>query len=256
MKILIVNDDGIESKSIRQLALGLQSYGHLVYVVAPSEEQSGASHAISLKRGLRIIQNYNWNGIKAIGVSCTPADCVKFGFDVVALKENIKFDLVLSGINNVPNFGTDIIYSGTVSGAREAAVYGYAGIALSAINDCDDYSYPTKFVCENLGSLKKYADVFPVSINFPSCNPDKIMGVKIARQGVCRYTDRYIEKIENGESVYYLQGELMNLPNLPDSDAVLLKQGYITMTALTLDCTDFVGNEQLSRVEKEALWLA
>ena len=255
MKILIVNDDGIESKPLRELALGMQKYGHQVYVVAPHEEQSGASHAISLKRGLRIIQNYNWNGIQAIGVTCTPADCVKIGFDVVALRENIKFDLILSGLNNVPNFGTDIIYSGTVSGAREAAVYGYAGIALSAVSDCADYSYPVQFVGENIQLLKSMAEKFPISINFPSCNPNKIKGVKIANQGVCRYTDRYVEKVENGETVFYLQGELMDLPNEENSDVKLLQKGYITLTALSLDCTDFSGNASLDKI-KEDLWLA
>ncbi|MCB5263763.1 MAG: 5'/3'-nucleotidase SurE, partial [Candidatus Cloacimonadaceae bacterium] len=124
MKILLVNDDGINAPGIRFLQKALASAGHDLILVAPDSERSAASHSITLRKDItatRIAAN-EW------AISGTPVDCV-----VIALQKIIsdKIDLVISGINAGQNMGEDVLYSGTVSAAVEAAMFGQRAIALS-----------------------------------------------------------------------------------------------------------------------------
>ena len=120
MNILVVNDDGIDSVGIKILAGKLKKYGS-VYVVAPHTEQSGAGHSITIHDPMKLhVRDDFMEGVKAWSLEGKPADCVKFALYGL----NLDIDLVVSGINNGPNLGTDVNYSGTIAGASEGVICG------------------------------------------------------------------------------------------------------------------------------------
>ena len=127
MRILITNDDGVNSPVLPKVARFARRFGE-VTVIAPKVEQSGMSHAIDFIHPIEIKKVMIAPDVEAYSLDSTPADCVRFG--VLGLKEH--FDLVLSGINRGYNLGSDIVYSGTVAAIFEAARLGVKGIALSA----------------------------------------------------------------------------------------------------------------------------
>ena len=141
MNILLTNDDGIHAAGLRYLYHALLKAGHQVQVVAPLTEQSAVGHAVTLANPLRMneIKESNFQGIAVNG---TPADCIKFALSVIYAKAP---DLVLSGINAGPNVGPDVMYSGTVAAATEAAHSGCRSMAMS-------------FCSRRLIDLSEYAD--------------------------------------------------------------------------------------------------
>ena len=192
MKILLTNDDGIDSDGIQKLAETLRSRGHRVYVIAPDINRSGISHAVSLLNGpvkLSACGEDTW--------SCTgyPADCVIVGL-LGALRE--KPDLVLSGINKGANIGTDIIYSGTAAAARQGSLSGIPAVALSlaGINDystsgANEYYWDmaASWSADHLEELKAYweRNTF-VNVNIPN-NPKGPEGMAITRPAIKNYND-------------------------------------------------------------------
>src|SRR5690606_32311726 len=129
MRLLLVNDDGIHAEGINKLAMELEKK-HEVTIVAPDDERSAQSHALTLRKPL-VVKEVKLGGIKskAYSVSGTPADCVRIAIDKL-LPEPV--DMVISGINRGLNVGMDVLYSGTVSAAIEANLYNIPSIALSA----------------------------------------------------------------------------------------------------------------------------
>lgn len=126
MKILITNDDGWQADGIVALMEVAQTFGDC-FLVGPADHQSGISHQITMHRPIELIQHQP----QAYSVDGTPADCVRIGLTHLAEKLGHSFDLVLSGINNGGNLGSDVFVSGTVAGAREAAIFGVRAISLS-----------------------------------------------------------------------------------------------------------------------------
>ena len=128
MNILISNDDGINAEGIKILAEEISKIAN-TYVVAPDSPRSAGGHAITLHKPILINDEFIAENVEAYSTSGTPADCVKVGIE--SILKDIEIDLVLSGINNGPNLGTDVIYSGTVAAAIEGLVEGKPSIALS-----------------------------------------------------------------------------------------------------------------------------
>ena len=128
MNILITNDDGIYADGIIELSKEISKIAN-VYVVAPEGQRSATGHSITIHSPIMVQESYMGDNIKAYSISGTPADCVKIGIE--AIFKDINFDLVLSGINNGPNLGTDVIYSGTVSAAIEGFILNKPSIAVS-----------------------------------------------------------------------------------------------------------------------------
>lgn len=126
MKICITNDDGIHAEGLLILANWAKKIGD-VTIVAPKTQQSGKAHSIELHEAFEVKRVEHPSGVRAYTVDSTPADCVR----VAVMAMNESFDLVFSGINCGYNLGREIIYSGTVGAALEAAVHGINGIALS-----------------------------------------------------------------------------------------------------------------------------
>ncbi|MGI6593988.1 MAG: 5'/3'-nucleotidase SurE [Christensenellales bacterium] len=234
MNILLVNDDGYRAAGIISLAKSL-SKDHKVTVVAPLKCSSGMSHAMTFNKSITL-QKIECEHYDCYATSGTPADCVKVGLSLMA--ENPP-DLVISGINNQANLGTDVAYSGTASAAMEASLEGLKAIAVSSeIEKDDDFEYISHYFIKNLPFYLKLASKkYCISVNI---NPPSIgnKGHKIVSLGVRKFCDIYlIRKGDNGLYSYTLIGHPINIENKEDTDVYWYNQGYATITPLFSDAS-------------------
>jgi 5'-nucleotidase len=231
MKILVSNDDGIFAAGIRELANALAEAGHQVSVVCPDRERSATGHGLTLHKPLRAepIDTIFDKRVQAWACSGTPADCVKLALDALM---DTPPDLVLSGINQGANLGSDVLYSGTVSAAMEGVLEGISSIAFSLASfGFRQFQPASAFACRLVEHLMRYPLAMPVllNVNIPPVAADAIKGVVVARLGVRRYIDLFEKRIDpRGQTYYWLAGEvleeddtdmpLFNLPNFNGLD--------------------------------------
>ncbi len=224
MNFLVTNDDGINAIGIKILANALKKYGN-VYVVAPDNHMSGASHSFKLTP-ISLVPTEILDGVIAYHSSGTPVDCVRIANAVL----DVKFDIVFSGINNGLNVGTDILYSGTVGAAREAVVEGIAGVAIST--DFDSFNIVEKELDDILKLIinnKLYSKDYVLNVNFPTKEHNKSLGILPSIQGVKTYETRFIK----GENNIYSQNDAgIFLDTNEESDVFITKGGYISITPL------------------------
>ena len=237
MRILIVNDDGIQAAGLFKLA-ELLSAEHHVTVVAPHTQKSGFSHTLSFHKTISYAPYNLGIPVSAYSLTGTPCDCVKFAINV--LMKDDPPDMILCGINDDYNLGTDVVYSATVNAALEGTLLGFPSVAVSIGREhAEDFTYPAEFVKKNLNtflSLKR-SDTICYSINFPSNRSEEIKGVRFARLGLRKFSDRYELRENTDGSGYLLLGEPIPLDNAPDSDVELIKEGYITVTPVAIQDT-------------------
>ncbi len=246
MNILITNDDGYFAEGINSLKNELEKHFN-VFMCAPLTEKSASSHSITLFKRMELKKiddrNYAVNG--------TPADCIKVA--LLYLFKDIKFDFIISGINNGPNMGDDIFYSGTVAGAREGLLNNILSIAASVDgwNTKKDFSIASRFIKELVDKIKdkKFGEKILLNINFP--NERKIKGVKIAHLGRRVYKDSIIfEKIDNKDYVT-IGGEDPSFEFEENSDLQAVSEGYIAITPLINEVSDRKTIKNLTYLEKE-----
>jgi len=253
MRILLVNDDGVFAEGIGALATALKKE-HEVIMVAPESERSGYSHMLTYYKPITVrkVSVPGNEDVEAYSVSASPADCAKFGFAEV-LKDR-KPDLVISGINNGMNVGTDICYSGTVGAAMEATMFGYRALAVSCFikKGCPtDFAYGAEYIC---GFLKTFDfDILPkgtlININFPREGAAN-RGVRLTTVGMLEYHEHYTLEKHNhdGSTEYHLRGTLE--PSREEgSDIWALQNGYISVTPLKYDRVDYGFMDQLKYLE-------
>jgi 5'-nucleotidase len=241
--ILISNDDGITSKGIRTLVDVMSELGEVV-VVAPDSPQSGMGHAITVNNSLRLDKSFVFEdmGIEAYECSGTPADCVKLAKHHV-LKDR-KPDLVVSGINHGSNISVNVLYSGTMSAAIEAAIEGLPAIGFSL---CDyahnaDFShirhYVKKIASEALSNgIPKYV---ALNVNFPSIVKGEIKGIKVCRQAKARWQENFDERKDPyGRLYYWLVGDFISEDEAHDSDVWALDNNYISIVPCKFDMTAY-----------------
>lgn len=250
MKLLLVNDDGIDAKGIFVLAKELEKY-HDVTVVAPDNQRSASSHSITLTRPL-IVREVKVGGLKSMAYSVdgTPADCVKVAVDKLV---DGKIDMVVSGINRGVNIGIDILYSGTVSAAVEAAINKIPSLAVSMYvkDNVEEYDTAAKYAAQivNLAKDNGIKEDIVLNLNVPFLKEEEIKGIKVCKMGGSLFSNFFIEsKTDNEEVSYTLEGKL-NSTEIADADVYYLKSGYVTLTPLHYDLTNF---NLLKDVEK---WL-
>ena len=183
MNILITNDDGIRADGIIELSKEL-SKTHNVYVVAPDTQKSATGHAITIHNPIMLNDEYIDENICAYSISGTPADCVKIGIE--ALFKDINIDMVISGINNGPNLGTDVIYSGTVSAAIEGFIQNKPSIAFS-LNEFnvlkEKYKEVSKYAAKIVNDIQDKLNLLDdciLNVNIPN---KEVKGTKITRLG-------------------------------------------------------------------------
>ena len=239
MRIVITNDDGIEAKGIKLLTKVLSSFGN-VFIVAPWNPQSAGSHATTLHKPLRAEEfPLNLGEKKSFRVSGTPADCVLLAVDVLIKG---KIDLVVSGINQGPNLGDDVLYSGTVAGAREGALNGITSIAFS-VDGFKNPHYDTaakfaRIFTEMIINKKIKGEVY-FNVNIPNLPEKDIKGVKLVKQGRRRYTDRVtVGKDPFGKIYYWIGGKPVQAGS-NETDTGAVKEGYISITPMKNDMTDY-----------------
>jgi len=182
--ILVTNDDGIVAPGIAALVEVARDFGD-VLVVAPDSPQSGQGHAITIENPLRLNSVEVFDGIQSYECNGTPADCVKLAKHL--LRKNQPIDLCLSGINHGSNASVNIIYSGTMSAAMEAAIEGINSIGFSLL----DYSYNADFsaakhvvrtLLESIMEQGFQPDCNLLNVNIPKVSKEELKGVKVCRQ--------------------------------------------------------------------------
>ena len=244
MNILITNDDGIRADGIIELAKELAKT-HNIYVVAPDTQRSATGHAITIHNPIMVNKEYIDDNISAYSISGTPADCVKIG--VEALFKEVNIDMVLSGINNGPNLGTDVIYSGTVSAAMEGFVQNKPSIAFS-LNEFnvskEVYSQVSNDIKDKLNILNDCI----LNVNIPN---GEVKGTKITRLGERKYENVLEERVSpHGKRYFWIGGKVKELEQENDSDIIAIEEGYITITPVNIDMTN---NKKIEILKNELL---
>jgi len=245
MDIVLTNDDGIWAVGLRALYSELLKAGHKVTVVAPLTEQSAVGHAVTLSSPLRV-KEVNQNNFQGYGISGTPVDCVKIALGTVL---SFEPELLISGINSGANVGVDILYSGTVAAATEAALAGIPALAVSIdefrpVNLDQQAEYVARFIQDI--DWPRIPRRRVLNLNFPKGPLDQARGLRICPQTQAVYEDWYDKRIDpRGGPYYWLCGEILPQNLEEDSDRCLLSQGYLTLTPLTFDFTDHGFLDQL-----------
>ncbi len=249
MRILVTNDDGIFAEGIYKLAKHMQRNGEVV-VVAPDSQRSATGHAITVHSPLTVkkIQFFDTE-IEAYSVNGTPADCVKMGIE--ALFKSKKPDMVISGINDEPNLGTDVIYSGTVSAAVESAIMDIPSIAVSMgsykASQFDDAAEFTSTLLKKIVENNKLHNIV-VNVNYPDKPKSEIRGTKITTLGIRKYDNAFIERKDPWGNVYYwMSGTVREMEQDPDSDITAINENYISITPIHFDLTNFKHFEELKK---------
>lgn len=241
MRILISNDDGIWAPGIRALVEALSSLGE-IFIVAPDRERSATGHGITVHWPLKVDKvDFGISGVKAWAVEGTPADCVKLGIEV--LTGDKRPDVVVSGINNGPNLGTDILYSGTVSAAIEAIINEVPGIAVSlASYHPNDFSVTGRIAALMVEKLLEngISEDTILNVNVPALAFEEIKGIKVTRLGQRRYQNAFHERRDpRGRIYYWIGGEPIDLDASQDTDIWAIESGYVSVTPVHFDLTNY-----------------
>ena len=240
MQILITNDDGVRAEGIVRLARVASRHGRVV-VCSPDRERSACSHAMTLRDPLRVKPVDFEGGFEAYEVDGFPVDCVN-----VALTEFFPdgCDLVLSGINNGPNLGWDVTYSGTVGGAVEGAINSIRSIAVSVAQYVGDspfhYETAETWLTDNFSNLidAPLPEHTLINVNVPNIAWPEVRGTKITKMGTRIYEDRVERREDPWGRPYYWQGGIVVMDTgISDTDVHAINEGFVSVTPLRLDWT-------------------
>lgn len=244
--ILVTNDDGITAPGIRKLINIMHTLGEVV-VVAPDKPQSGMGHAVTVTSSLMIRQVENENRHQEFSCNGTSVDCVKMGIKIVLGR---KPDLVVSGINHGNNASVNVLYSGTMAAALEAAIEDVPAIGYSLNNYSIEASFEgfdnyIKAIATQVLS-KGLPPATCLNVNIPDVDPSKIRGVKIARQGRGFWHEKYDKRVDPFKRNYYwLTGVFENMEDEDDTDIWALKNNYIAVVPVHVDMTSYQAIESL-----------
>ena len=234
--ILLTNDDGYD-------ALGFQAlYKELgkdfdVFAVAPRFQQSGASHSLTLKRPIRVEKIRE----RFFTIDGTPTDCVLLAYHDL-ITENI--DMVVAGINHGPNMGSDVFYSGTVAAALQGATLGINAIAISlSSREYSKFSAAVTYSRNLINRIlnAKATDLI-LNVNIPE---GKIKGEKLTKMGKRIYQDKVIRNAEKENVMYSVIDGVLSYKVATDTDFKAVEEGYVSITPLKLDLTDYKSIKEL-----------
>ncbi len=247
--ILVTNDDGITSKGIRALIEAAKQFGKVV-VVAPDKSQSAMGHAITIHNPLRVHKVDIFDDVEvAYACSGTPVDCVK-----LALAELLdqKPDLCVSGINHGTNASINVIYSGTMSAAMEAAMEGIPSIGFSLCNfsRSADMSASQKYAIHIIQQVLEHG-ITPhnlLNVNIPDLPFEAIKGIKICQQGKAHWEEEYYNRLDPmGRRYYWLTGKFVWEDEHKNSDVYALENDYVSIVPVQFDLTDYKGLDFLTQ---------
>jgi 5'-nucleotidase len=230
--LLITNDDGINAPGIRHLWQAVHEHAH-VSIIAPHHEKSGSGLSITWTKPLHIRPVLWDKETPAWSLNGTPADCVKMALAVLLEQ---KPDMIISGVNRGSNSGRTVLYSGTIGGTIEGVLKGIPGIAFS-FSDSEDppVSVTEKYIFPIIRYFLKNP-LLPgtlLNVNFPYRCKEKILGVRMAKQGKSYWKEAPDRRLHpEGAPYYWLGGAWGSVDEEPDSDVSLLEQGYIAIAPI------------------------
>ncbi|MGE5064360.1 MAG: 5'/3'-nucleotidase SurE [Myxococcales bacterium] len=241
MRILITNDDGVNARGLRLLESVAREFSDEIWIVAPTEEQSGAGHSLTLTTPVRLRRHDE----RRFSVTGTPTDAVMLA--LAHIMKDSPPDVILSGINRGANLAEDVTYSGTVSAAMEGALAGVPSIALSqaysreGMGDTVPFAAAEAWADRVLGPLLQFP-MEPrtlINVNFPAITAVQVKGIRVCRQGLRDYGRlRIVQRTDpRGYDYYWFGlGPMMHTPgHLTDLEAIT--DGYVTVSPLHLDLT-------------------
>ena len=250
MHILVTNDDGVQAPGLLALAQEMRKLGR-VTVFAPDHNWSASGHVKTMDRPLRVRETTLVDGSAAFMSDGAPSDCV--ALPMLGLTDPI--DIVVSGINPNANIGHDVTYSGTVTAAMEAVIDGVKGIAVS-LNSPQGFKgqldYSTAAIVARRVTEKVMADGLPegvvLNVNVPYLKENEFKGYMITRQGLRVYRDALDERIDpRGRPYYWIGGEAPTGVDEPGTDFGALTAGYVSITPLQLDLTNYKAMDVLKK---------
>jgi 5'-nucleotidase len=255
MRILCTNDDGIHAPGLKVVEQIARALSEDVWIVAPELDQSGVSHSLSLNDPLRLREV----GHRHFAVRGTPTDCVIMGARHI-LGET-KPDVVLSGVNKGRNVAEDVVYSGTIAGALEGTILGLPSFALSQEFSIETRDRPLWDTALQFGPpiIRKVIQAgIPkntvINVNFPSCAPEQVAGIRVTRQGKRNLGFLKIDERRDGRGnpYYWIGFERTAMMDAPaaGSDLAALAARYVSVTPLRLDRTDEAFSEELTDLLK------
>ena len=255
--ILISNDDSLTAPGIAHLVRLMQALDAEIVVVAPASPQSGMGHAITMGHPLRLEASTIFGeGVAAYACSGTPADCVKIAKHYV-LKDR-RPDLVVSGINHGSNSSVNVLYSGTMSAAIEAAIEGLPAIGFSL---CDygegaDFSHVGPWVLDICRQALTHGipEGTALNVNIPKNANGPIQGIRLARQARAKWQESFEQRHDPYRRPYYwLLGEFINQDHGLDTDEAALAAGYVSVVPCQFDLTSYTALERMAQAWQLAL---
>ena len=246
--ILITNDDGITAPGIRSLVNAVKDLGKVV-VVAPDKPQSGMGHAVTIGDPLRLNKVDMFEGVESWQTSGTPVDCVKLAVDKVLHQ---KPDLCLSGINHGANHSINVLYSGTMSAAMEAAIENIPSIGFSLLDfrfeaDFSAAAFHVNRIVKTVLAMKSEKHLL-LNVNIPAVPLAEIKGIKICRQAYAKYEEDFNERIDpHGKKYYWLTGQFINFDKRKDTDVAALQKNYISVVPIQFDLTNYTLKTALEK---------
>ena len=240
MRILLTNDDGISAPGLYVLEKIAAQLSDDIWICAPSDEQSGAGHSLSISRPVRLRKHAE----RRFSVSGTPTDSVMMALRMVMPEAP---DLILSGVNRGANLGDDVTYSGTVSAAMEGALAGIRSIALSQVYRDEGVGENVSFAAAETWGAKvlkpivdmSFAERTLINVNFPPLPADQVKGIRIVRQGFHDYARGSVIKAKDPRGFSYYWFGLHGIEHTPahDTDLEAIADDFISVTPLQLDLT-------------------
>lgn len=251
MRILLSNDDGIHARGLQCLARSLSGLGEVV-IVAPDRERSSSSSALTLRQKL-YLEEHPWGipNVTAYSFTGMPADCTKFALSYFMQDE--MPDLVVAGMNNGYNSGSDVIYSGTVAAALEGIFHGIPALAVSGPSFDEEFleraiPFVRNFI-ETIYIQGKYTGL--LNLNIPNIENIGWPNLKVCRQGLQDYVSAISEQIDDQGRPYYWVAGKPAVPDSGDDDVYWLHRGYLTVTPLHWLQEDISAMEGLKQLFQE-----
>ncbi|SPF55408.1 5'-nucleotidase SurE [Candidatus Desulfosporosinus infrequens] len=238
MHILLTNDDGYDAPGIQTLYRTLRALTkHNLSIVAPEGQRSATGHSITLRQPL-FVTEHNLDGqMKGYAVSGTPSDCVKLAIQGRLIS---KPDLLISGINQGSNLGTDIFYSGTVSAAMEGVLLGVSSLAVSLTSfECADFEPAATYLTEQLDFIVQHHQEGLMNINIPGKPKAEWRGLKVTRLGKAIYENVFEQRVDPRGRTYYWQSGNLTRDLEADTDLRAIQEDFISVTPMHSDLTDF-----------------
>ncbi|MBI2793663.1 MAG: 5'/3'-nucleotidase SurE [Ignavibacteria bacterium] len=240
MRILVTNDDGIDSPGIAALVHAMRSVGE-VMVVAPDRQQSAVGHALTVASPLRAVPFHRNGEVFGWAVNGTPADCVKLAVSALLDK---RPDIIVSGINHGANTSVNAIYSGTVSAATEGTLMGIPSMAISlaTFDHQADLSLAREVASEM--AIKLISINLPsgtlLNVNVPAVARAEYKGLRVTRQGHSQWMDSYDRRTDpHGREYFWLIGKMVSIAAVEDADDLAVAAGYASVTPLHYELTNF-----------------